>query len=175
MDHFVKLLPISGSSVVGKGSKLYHVSYQADFNDSPTLWTVAADSLFEAYALALAEQDCAVESLLHDLTNSTDDDGLDGYEIGEVMGGPMNCQCQRIEHRFTVVAIGPNAQIMPVQVNAVDPLSAYAAAAATHGDLEFVAALPSWILASGLVEFPGSAVVDAGTVLQQPEVFGKAC
>lgn len=172
MDHFVKLLP-TPDAVVGKGCKLYHVSYQADFNPSPTLWTVAADSLFEAYALALVEQDCAVETLLHDLLDPTGD-ALDGYEIGEYLGGSVNYKSPRLEHSFTVLAIGPNGQIIPVQVNAIDPLSAFAAAAAEHGDLEFVAALPSWAMATGLVEFPGSAVVDAETVLQQPEVFGKA-
>lgn len=172
MNQFLKLSDSSGS-FIGRGRKLYHVSYLPDFAESPSLWSVEADSLFEAYAYALAEHESHPESLLKNLLSNVDD-GLDGYEIGDILDVQADVPAPKTAMLFTVIALRPNAQIATFEVTATNALGAFAAAAADHEGVEFVAAVPSWAFTTGLVEFPGSALVDSKTVLQQPEVFSAA-
>ena len=170
MSQYIKLSETSGS-YIGRGRKLYHVSYLPDFVDLGSQWTVKADSLFEAFAFVLAEHDCDPETLLQNLL-SNKDDGLDGYEIGDLLEAQVIAPSNdHLEALFTVIALNEGAQIETIEVTANNALNAFAVAAERRNGVEFVAAFPSCLFAAGLVEFPGSAVVDAETVLQQPEVF----
>lgn len=76
---------------------------------------------------------------------------------------------------FTVIAFHPdNGQIVSHHVNAADGLNAFAALASNPGnaELEMVVAIPGHLTEDDL-DFPGESLVDAGTVLDQPDVYGK--
>jgi hypothetical protein len=60
-------------------------------------------------------------------------------------------------------------------VVARDGLHAFSVVAADHKCVEFSAAIPGYLSeADGTLTFPGSALVDAETVLEQPDVFSGA-
>lgn len=75
--------------------------------------------------------------------------------------------------KFTVLALNENnGQIISHHVKAATAQNAFATAAAMDDALTFVATLPGWLTEDGSIEYPGSALVGAGTILEQPEVFG---
>lgn len=75
--------------------------------------------------------------------------------------------------KFTVVAfIEDTGQIVCHHVHARDALNAFAAATSLDMTMTMVAALPGWLHEGEGVTFPGEGLVDAQTVLDQPEVFG---
>ncbi|HCF4079413.1 hypothetical protein [Pseudomonas aeruginosa] len=76
--------------------------------------------------------------------------------------------------KFTVIATNESTgQVVAHHVYGDSSLNAFAAAAAIDPDLTMVVALPGWQSEGEGMFFPGSAVVDAATVLDQPEVFGE--
>lgn len=74
---------------------------------------------------------------------------------------------------FTVVGYFEDSrEIFSLKVTAEDEISAFAVVAKKHDDACFVAVLAGHLEEGKGIDFPGSGVVDADTVLSQPDVFG---
>lgn len=74
---------------------------------------------------------------------------------------------------FTVLGyVEETGSIFCEHVEALDDLSAFQAAAKDNEHITFVAVLPGHLNEGAGINFPGTGVVDATTVLEQPEVFG---
>lgn len=104
--------------------------------------------------------------------------GSDKDEWFEAVGEPSDSY---VEERplldFTVIGFREDTgQVWYVHVQAESSLAAYTAAAKLDGSdsLSFVVALEGVHTEEQGLNFPGSAVVDAATVLSQPDVFGRS-
>lgn len=76
--------------------------------------------------------------------------------------------------KFSVIGYyGSTGQIFCHHVDAKDGSHAFAVVATEYDDAEFVVALPGHLVEGNQVIYPGESVVDATTVLDQPEVFGS--
>lgn len=78
--------------------------------------------------------------------------------------------------RFTVIGyFAHNGQTVCRHVQATEGLHAFAEVAQQNPGLTLVVALPGHLTeAAGELTFPGEGVVEAETILAQPEVFGQA-
>jgi hypothetical protein len=75
--------------------------------------------------------------------------------------------------KFTVLGhYEGNDQIFSHHVEAIDSASAFAVVSKKHEEAIFVAVLDGHISEGQGINFPGDSLVDAETVLSQPEVFG---
>lgn len=73
---------------------------------------------------------------------------------------------------YTVIAtIAGSGQLVAHHVEATGPFHAFTVAAELDDELEFVCCLPGTHMEHDTLFFPGESVVDADTVLDQPEVF----
>lgn len=75
--------------------------------------------------------------------------------------------------RYTVISFTEDTgQIFSDHVVALNRINAFASAAAIDPTRTMVVALDGWLNEGNGVEFPGEGLVDAGSVNEQPEVFG---
>lgn len=76
---------------------------------------------------------------------------------------------------FTVLGFnGSTGQIFAHHIDAIDGCHAFAIIASKYQNAEFVAAVEGHLAEATGLTFPGESVVDAETVIEQPEVFGSA-
>jgi len=76
-------------------------------------------------------------------------------------------------HNYTVMGFYEESQqIFSHHVAAEDSSEAFAVVSQSHADAVFVAVLDGHLKEGKGIEFPGSALVDAETVIAQPNVFG---
>ena len=74
---------------------------------------------------------------------------------------------------YTVIGFYEESnQIFSHHVKAIDPKGAFAVVSKSYPDAVFNAAISGTLNEGDGIEFPGTALVDAETVLSQPEVFG---
>ena len=74
---------------------------------------------------------------------------------------------------YTVIGFYEEShQLFSHHVKAVDSKGAFALVSKAHSDAVFTAVLDGTLNEGDGIEFPGTALVDAETVLSQPEVFG---
>ncbi|KSQ21693.1 hypothetical protein APB26_32450 [Pseudomonas aeruginosa] len=75
--------------------------------------------------------------------------------------------------KFNVIAIDETTgKIVLVNVAATSPENAFASAAAINFNLKMIVAAREGLIDDDDIVFPGESIVDAATVLEQPEVFG---
>lgn len=76
--------------------------------------------------------------------------------------------------KFNVVAIEETTgKIVVVNVAATSPENAFTSAAAINCNLNMVVVAREGLLDDDAISFPGESIVDAATVLEQPDVFGR--
>ncbi len=99
--------------------------------------------------------------------HSSERPGCDPHESEKLESGSTG-------EPFTVIGFyQDNGHIFAHHVRANDALNAFVAVAAEYeGNAEMVCTLPGHVGEGTGLTFPGEAVVDGATVLEQPEVFG---
>lgn len=113
-----------------------------------------------------AQFEAAVTRRMRDLTEND--------EWSEAVGYPDDTYVEEVPKLdFTVIGFREESgQIWCGHVKALCKSSAFAAAAAEESTMTFVACLIGLHHEADLLGFPGEGVVDAETILIQPEVFG---
>lgn len=80
----------------------------------------------------------------------------------------------RIMNKFTVIGFyEESGQIFSRHVEALSPCNAISELAAEHPDSVFIAVLNGHIMEGSGIVFAGGSIVDAETVLSQPEVYAS--
>lgn len=99
---------------------------------------------------------------------------MDSGEMLEAVGAPFDTHEEDNREPFTVIAfVEETGQLVAHHVVAHDASEAFTEAAKVDPTITFVVALPGHRSEDNDLFFPGEGVVDADTVLDQPEVFGK--
>jgi len=99
---------------------------------------------------------------------------MDSGEMLQAVGAPYDTYEEDKREPFTVIAfVEDTGQIVAHHVVADDASNAFQLAAEIDPTITFVAALPGHQREDKELFFPGEGLVDAETVLDQPEVFGK--
>ena len=120
-----------------------------------------------------------LEEFPHLKPDQDDDDDLDYAALTDRIRNALRNtmaagQTAELPNCFTVISVDASSgKIYIDHVEAENASHAFAVAAATRDDAEFVASLPGHIAEGCGIEFAGESVVDSETVRDQPDVFGS--